>query len=150
MATSVAVSDAGLAKIQAVLERVMADAGCAAVLLLARGGESLASAGAARAMDLVSVGALAAGGFCSTAPLAQLLGEREFAAVIHEGAGHSLHVSGVDDATILIVVFDERTTAGMVRLFAREAATELASVLGEARAGRSVDGRPDAATGRTR
>lgn len=133
MATSVAVSDANLARIQALLERLIADAGCAAVLLIARGGESLASAGGARAVDLVSVAALAAGGFSSTGPLAQLLGEREFAALIHEGVGHSLHVSAVDDATILIAVFDERTTVGMVRVFAREAATKIAEVLGEAR-----------------
>lgn len=135
MATSMAIGDADLAKIQALLDRLTADAGCVAVLLLARGGESLAAAGAAREVDLVSVAALAAGGFSSTAPLAQLLGEREFAAVIHEGVEHSLHVSAVDDATILIAVFDERTTVGMVRAFAREAARKVATVLGEAGGG---------------
>ena len=133
MATSLAIEDADLAKIQDLLDRLLADAACAAALLIARGGESLAAAGAARAVDMVSVAGLAAGGFSSTAPLAQLLGEREFAAVIHEGIGQSLHVSAVDDATILLAVFDERTTVGMVRAFAREAATKLAAVLAVAR-----------------
>jgi predicted regulator of Ras-like GTPase activity (Roadblock/LC7/MglB family) len=133
MATSLVIRDADLARIQEVLDRLLADAACAAALLIARGGESLAAAGAARAVDMVSVAGLAAGGFSSTAPLAQLLGEREFAAVIHEGIRHSLHVSAVDDATILIAVFDERTTLGMVRAFARETAAKLAAVLDEAR-----------------
>lgn len=133
MASSVTIGDADLATIQGLLERLMADAACAAVLLIARDGESLAAAGAAPAMDMVSVAGLAAGGFSSTAPLAQLLGEREFAAVIHEGVARSLHVSAVDDATILMAVFDERTTVGMVRAFAREASTRLAAVLDEAR-----------------
>jgi predicted regulator of Ras-like GTPase activity (Roadblock/LC7/MglB family) len=133
MATSLAIRDADLAKIQGLLERLMADAGCAAVLLTARGGQSLASAGAARAVDMMSVAARAAGGFGSTAPLAQLLGEREFAAVIHEGIEQSLHVSPVDDATILIAVFDDRTTLGMVRAFARDTARRLAAVLDDAR-----------------
>ena len=133
MATSLAIEDADLAKIQDLLDRLLADAACAAALLIARGGESLAAAGAARAVDMVSVAGLAAGGFSSTAPLAQLLGEREFAAVIHEGIGQSLHVSAVDDATILLAVFDERTTVGMVRAFAREAARKLAAVLAVAR-----------------
>ena len=133
MATSLAIEDADLAKIQDLLDRLLADAACAGALLIARGGESLAAAGAARAVDMVSVAGLAAGGFSSTAPLAQLLGEREFAAVIHEGIGQSLHVSAVDDATILLAVFDERTTVGMVRAFAREAATKLAAVLAVAR-----------------
>lgn len=146
MASSLAIADADVVKIQSLLERLMADAACAAVLLLARGGESLAVAGAARTLDMVSVAALAAGGFSSTAPLAQLLGEREFSAVIHEGARQSLHVSAVDDTTILIAVFDERTTVGMVRVFAREAARKLATVLDEARTprGRSTDAQPGA------
>jgi predicted regulator of Ras-like GTPase activity (Roadblock/LC7/MglB family) len=89
---------------------------------------------------MVSVGALAAGAFSSTAPLAQLLGEREFSVLIHEGVRQSLHVSAVDDATILIAMFDERTTLGMVRVFVREAATKLAAILDEARTRPRVGG----------
>lgn len=133
MATTLVIRDADLATMQGLLERLMADAGCAAILLTARDGQSLASAGAARAVDMASVAALAAGSFSATAPLAQLLGEREFAAMIHEGIGQSLHVSPVDDATILIAVFDDRTTLGMVRAFASETARRLAAVLDDAR-----------------
>jgi predicted regulator of Ras-like GTPase activity (Roadblock/LC7/MglB family) len=133
MPSTVAVRDADLAKIQGVLERMLADAGCAAVLLIARGGESIAATGAAPALDMVAVAGLAAGGFGATAPLAQLLGEREFSAVIHEGVRQSLHVSAVDDTTILIAVFDDRTTVGMVRVFAREAAGTLSAVLDDSR-----------------
>ncbi len=142
MAPRLALGDADVVKIQTMLERVLADAGCVAVVLIERGGEPLAAAGAARALDMVSVAALAAGGFGSTAPLAQLLGEHEFSVLIHEGLRQSLHVSAVDDATILIAVFDERTTVGMVRVFAREAARKLATILDEARTReRSTGGR---------
>jgi predicted regulator of Ras-like GTPase activity (Roadblock/LC7/MglB family) len=148
MASSLAIGDAD--RIQDVLERLMADAGCAAVVLIGRDGQSLASAGAARALDLVSVAALAAGGFSSAAPLAQLLGEREFSVLIHEGVRQSLHVSVVDDATILIAVFDERTTLGMVRVFAREGASKVATILEEARTrARSAGVRPGASHRRT-
>ena len=137
-----AIADGDVARIHGVLERLMADAGCAAVLLIARGGEMLAAAGGARALDMVGVAALAANGFGATAPLAQLLGEHEFSAVIHEGARQSLHVSAIDGATILLVVFDERTTVGMVRVFAREAARKVSAILDEARGpGRATGGR---------
>jgi len=143
MAWSLASGDAD--RIQDVLERLMADSSCAAVVLIGRDGQSLATAGTARALDLVSVAALAAGGFSSTAPLAQLLGEREFSVLIHEGVRQSLHVSVVDEATILIAVFDERTTLGMVRVFAREAARKVATILEEARTrARSAGLRPGA------
>ena len=145
MPSGLAIGDADAGRIQDVLERLMADASCAAVVLIGRDGESLAAAGAARALDLVSVAGLAAGGFSSTAPLAQLLGEREFSVLIHEGVRQSLHVSVVDDGTILIAVFDERTTLGMVRVFAREAARTLATILEEARTrARSAGARPGA------
>jgi predicted regulator of Ras-like GTPase activity (Roadblock/LC7/MglB family) len=143
MASSLAIGDADAGRVQDVLERLMADAGCAAVLLIGRGGESLA-AGAARALDMVSMAALAAEGFGSTAPLAQLLGEREFSVLIHEGVRQSLHVSVVDDATILIAVFDERTTLGMVRVFAREAARKIAAILEQARTRVPSRGHPGA------
>jgi predicted regulator of Ras-like GTPase activity (Roadblock/LC7/MglB family) len=134
MSARLAIGDGDLGKVQALLERLLADTGCAAVVLSGRDGASLATAGAARALDVVSMTALAAGGFSSTAPLAQLLGEREFSVLIHEGVRQSLHVSAVDDATILVAVFDERTTVGMVRVFAREAAAKLATMLDETRA----------------
>jgi len=139
MSVRFAVGDGDVAKIQTILERLLADTGCAAVVLSSRDGASLAAAGAARALDMVSMAALAAGGFSSTAPLAHLLGEREFSVLIHEGVRQSLHVSAVDEATILVAVFDERTTVGMVRVFAREAATKLAAILSETRA-RRADG----------
>jgi predicted regulator of Ras-like GTPase activity (Roadblock/LC7/MglB family) len=120
-------------RIQAVLDRFVADGGCAATVLIDRGGESLAVAGTARAYDLVSIAALAAGAFSSTAPLARLLGETEFSVLIHEGAKESLHVSTVDDGSILLAIFDQRTTVGMVRVFAREASKKIGGILAEAR-----------------
>jgi predicted regulator of Ras-like GTPase activity (Roadblock/LC7/MglB family) len=125
--------EADAARIQALLERFLADASCAATLLIDRGGESLAVAGTARAFDLGSVAALAAGAFSSTAPLARLLGETEFSVLIHEGVKESLHVSTVDDGSILLAIFDERTSVGMVRVFAREAGKKIGAILAEAR-----------------
>ena len=82
---------------------------------------------------MVSIAALAAEAFGSTAPLARLLGQTEFSVLIHEGAKESLHVSTVDDGSILLAIFDERTTVGMVRLFAREAGKKIGSILAEGR-----------------
>ena len=127
------IHEADAARIDAVLERFLGDSGCAAVLLIDRGGEPLALAGAARTLDTVSIAALAAGAFSSTAALARLLGESEFSVFFHEGARESLHVSTVDDDAILLAIFDERTTVGMVRLFAREAGVQARAILGEAR-----------------
>ncbi len=82
------------------------------------------------------LGALAAAAFSATAALAQLLGESEFSVLFHEGVKESMHVSTVDEQTILLAIFDERTTVGMVRVFAREATSAIGAILAGTRNGR--------------
>ena len=127
------IHEADAARIDAVLERFLGDSGGAAALLIDRSGEPLAMAGTSRTLDTVSIAALAAGAFSSTAALARLLGESEFSVLFHEGVKESMHVSTVDEQTILLAIFDERTTIGMVRLFAREACASIGTILEETR-----------------
>lgn len=130
----IVIHEADAARIDALLHRFLSDAGCSATLLIDRSGQPLAEAGTARTRDVGSIGALAAAAFDATAALARLLGESEFSVLFHEGVKESMHVSTVDDHTILLAIFDERTTIGMVRLFAREASASIGVVLGETRA----------------
>jgi predicted regulator of Ras-like GTPase activity (Roadblock/LC7/MglB family) len=129
----IVIHEADAVRIDAVLGRFLADSGCAAALLIDRSGQPLAESGVSRTLDTGSIGALAAGAFSATAALARLLGESEFSVLFHEGVRESLHVSTVDDDTILLAIFDERTTVGMVRLFAREASTSIGGILEETR-----------------
>jgi predicted regulator of Ras-like GTPase activity (Roadblock/LC7/MglB family) len=129
----IVIHEADAVRIDAVLGRFLADSGCAAALLIDRSGQPLAETGVSRTLDTGSIGALAAGAFSATAALARLLGESEFSVLFHEGVRESMHVSTVDDETILLAIFDERTTVGMVRLFAREASTSIGGILEETR-----------------
>src|SRR4029453_34275 len=122
------------ARIREILTHFLRESGAAEALLIDRGGQLLAMDGDAQALDAVSISALAAAAFSSTAAMAQLLGEPEFSVLFHEGTKNSMHVSTVDDEAILLAIFDERTTVGMVRLFATEASRAVGGVLGEARA----------------
>ena len=129
----IVIHESDAARIDAVLRRFLSDSNCSAALLIDRSGQPLAEAGTARTLDIGSIGALAAGAFASTAALARLLGESEFSVLFHEGVKESMHVCTVDEQTILLVIFDERTTIGMVRLFAREAAASIGVILEETR-----------------
>jgi len=120
-------------RIDAVLRRFLGDSSSAAMLLIDRSGQPLAEAGTSRTLDIGSIGALAAAAFASTAALARLLGESEFSVLFHEGVKESMHVCTVDEQTILLAIFDDRTTIGMVRLFAREAAASVGTILEESR-----------------
>lgn len=120
-------------RLDTLLTTFLSDAGATAALILDRGGQPIAAAGAVPGPDAASVGALAAGAFASTGALARLLGETEFTALFHEGARERLHASAVDDDTLFLALFDARTTAGMVRLFARETSRAIAHVLEDQR-----------------
>jgi predicted regulator of Ras-like GTPase activity (Roadblock/LC7/MglB family) len=134
MLDDVVIHESDAARIDTVLARFLADSSCTAALLIDRSGQPLAMAGASPSLDTVSIGALAAGAFSSTAALARLLGETEFSVLFHEGVRESLHVSTVDDGTILLAIFDDHTTVGMVRLFAREASKAVGAILADSRA----------------
>ena len=128
------IQEEDLARIHQVLSRFLGESGAAEALLIDRSGQLLAMDGVSRALDTVSISALAAAAYSSTSAMAQLLGETEFTVLFHEGLKQSIHVSTVDDDAILMAIFDERTTVGMVRLFAKDAAKSVGVVLAETRA----------------
>lgn len=120
-------------RIHEILTHFLGDSGATEALLIDRGGQLLAMEGDGQTLDAVSISALAAAAFSSTAAMAQLLGETEFSGLFHEGAKRSIYVSTVDDDAILLAIFDHRTTIGMVRLLAGETTRAIGGVLGEAR-----------------
>ena len=121
------------ARIHEILSHFLGDSGAVEALLIDRAGQLMAMEGDSQALDAVSISALAAAAYSSTAAMAQLLGEPEFSVLFHEGTKRSIHVSTVDDDAILLAIFDHRTTVGMVRLLAGEATRAIGGVLGEAR-----------------
>ena len=129
----VVIDEGNAARIDGVLSNLLGESGAREVLLIDRSGQPLAMSGTFRSLDTVSISALAAGAFASTGAMARLLGEPEFTVLFHQGVKESIHVSTVDDQTILMAIFDDRTTVGMVRLFAREASRLIGAILEEAR-----------------
>lgn len=120
-------------RIAQVLASFLEESGASEALLIDRSGQLLASTGKTPSFDTVSISALAAGAFSSTGAIAELLGETEFSVLFHQGVRESIHVSTVDRETILLAIFNDGTTVGMVRLFAKEACRAISAVLAEAR-----------------
>jgi predicted regulator of Ras-like GTPase activity (Roadblock/LC7/MglB family) len=64
-----------------------------------------------------------------TKEIARLVGESEFSVLFHQGKKDHIHLCLIGDRTILAVIFDDRTTIGMVRLYAREVSEDLTKIL---------------------
>ncbi|MBD3257433.1 roadblock/LC7 domain-containing protein, partial [candidate division GN15 bacterium] len=84
--------------------------------------------GFTHSLDTTALAALLAGSFASTKEIAKLVGEPEFSVLFHQGKKDHIHMTIVGERSIMAVIFDDRTTIGMVRLYAKETANELATV----------------------
>ena len=129
----VVIHEADAARIDAILSQFLTESSATATLLIDRSGQLLAAGAGSAVFDTVSVAALAAGAFSSTGAMARLLGQREFTVLFHEGVKESLHVSAVDEQTVVLAIFGEQTTVGMVRLFAKDASRQIGAILAEGR-----------------
>jgi predicted regulator of Ras-like GTPase activity (Roadblock/LC7/MglB family) len=121
-------------KIDSTLARMLKGAEAKCALLVDKDGHLITRQGFTHSLDTTALAALLAGSFASTKEIARLVGESEFSVLFHQGKKDHIHMSIVGDRSILAVIFDDRTTIGMVRLYAKETALELARVIASLKA----------------
>ena len=126
-------------RISSVLARLWVDANAKIVFLVDKNGQQIASKGDLEKVDATSLASLTAGNVAATDGLAKLIGEKEFSILFHEGERDNIHISIVGQRLILVVIFDERSSLGLVRLRVRKAAAELEDVLNQM-ASKAADG----------
>jgi predicted regulator of Ras-like GTPase activity (Roadblock/LC7/MglB family) len=118
-------------KIRQALQRLLEDASANLVFLVDKNGQQIAAVGGVSSLDMTSLASLTAGNVAATDGLARLIGDNEFSVLFHEGEKANLYISIVARRVILVVMFDERTPLGLVRLRVRRATAELETVFGE-------------------
>jgi predicted regulator of Ras-like GTPase activity (Roadblock/LC7/MglB family) len=101
----------------------------------------LAQAGERPAFDATTFATLTAADFSANDQLARLLGETDFTSLFHQGERESMLVADVARRAILVVLFDVRTTLGLVRLRLRPVVEDLARIV-EAMASRDAQSGP--------
>ncbi len=115
-------------EIAAVIEKLVKEANAKVVFLVDKNGQLIAHAGETENLDTTSLASLTAGNIAATGGLAKLLGEKEFSILFHEGERDNLHISIIAGRVILVVIFDERSSLGLVRLRVKKAGEELAKI----------------------
>ena len=114
-----------------ILARLCVECAARVVFLVDRDGQTIAFHGDIAGMDTTSFSSLAAGNVAATSSMAKLIGEDVFPGVVHEGERESIYIS-VIGRSLLVVVFDERSTVGLVKLRTKRMSFEVAAVLDEA------------------
>jgi predicted regulator of Ras-like GTPase activity (Roadblock/LC7/MglB family) len=129
-------------RINAALLRLLKKGEAKCAILADKDGHLITRQGFTQSLDTTALAALLAGSFASTREIARLVGEPEFSVLFHQGVRDHIHISLVGDRCILAIVFDDRTTIGMVRLYAKETSDrlkELTTTAADARADLSAD-----------
>jgi predicted regulator of Ras-like GTPase activity (Roadblock/LC7/MglB family) len=118
-------------KILAVIQRLVKDANAKGCFVVDRNGQLIGEAGEMRGIDTTSLASLTAGSIAATCGLAKIVGEEEFPIHYHQGQKDNLHMSLVARRIILVIVFDDRSSLGLVRLRVKKASVELDRVFEE-------------------
>ena len=130
-ASTWSLGEADARRINAVLTAFIQEANVRTTLLVDRNGQMLAAAGEPPLFDHVAFASLTAADFSANDQLARMLGEAEFGALFHQGERESLYLADVARRVILVVLFDNRTTLGLVKLRVRRAVGDLSVVFEE-------------------
>jgi predicted regulator of Ras-like GTPase activity (Roadblock/LC7/MglB family) len=110
--------------ITAILQRFLYDSNARCALLVDRTGQLVATVGEQPTFDPTAFATLTAADFSANDQLARLIGESDFSTLFHQGEKESMYLADVARRVILVVLFDNRTTLGLVRLKMKQAVDE--------------------------
>ena len=126
--SSLVMYDEEYQRILVLLEKLLRESNSKVIFLVDKNGQLIAATGETANLDTTSLASLTAGNIAATGGLAKLIGEKEFSILFHEGEKDNIHISIVGGRVILVVIFDQRSSLGLVRLRVKKASDNLATV----------------------
>jgi predicted regulator of Ras-like GTPase activity (Roadblock/LC7/MglB family) len=129
------INDEQMQMIDGVLSKLQRVCGSNFCALVSTSGQPITTTPTDVDADTLSLAALAAGSFAATRQLAEVLNEREFTLLFHEGKESNLHVMQVTDQILLLLTFGHDTQVGRVRLYTNRALEVLKPVFEDAEEG---------------
>lgn len=107
------------------LQRFLQESDARCALLVDRSGQLVATVGEQPKFDATAFATLTAADFSANDQLARLIGETDFNSLFHQGEKESMYLADIARRLILVVLFDNRTTLGLVRLKLKQTVEEL-------------------------
>ena len=126
-----ALDEADYQRISQHLSELLREANARCAMLVDRTGQLLCKVGESVSFDTTAFASLTAADFSANDQLAKMIGEDEFASLFHQGEKESMYLADVARRVILVVLFDERTTVGLVRLRVRQTVRDLKTLFEE-------------------
>jgi predicted regulator of Ras-like GTPase activity (Roadblock/LC7/MglB family) len=118
-------------RIDHLLQSFLNESHARCALLVDRSGQLIMLAGERPSFDSAAFASLAAADFSANDQLASMIGEQEFSSLFHQGEKDSMYLADVAKRVILVVLFDDRATLGMIRLKVRSVVRELTEIFSQ-------------------
>ena len=115
--------------INTTLQELLGNSNATSIILLDKTGQMISNVGEEPRFDMYSFASLCAADFEANAQLAKLIGEKDFSTLYHQGSNESMYLARVEQDIILVILFDKKTTLGLVRLRTKKAVDNLSTVI---------------------
>ncbi|MBX9927848.1 MAG: roadblock/LC7 domain-containing protein [Gemmatimonadaceae bacterium] len=113
------------------LQKFLGECNARCALLVDRTGQLVATVGEQPTFDPTAFATLTAADFSANDQLAKLIGENDFSSLFHQGEKESMYLADIARRVILVALFDNRTTLGLVRLKMKDTVHELTRLFEE-------------------
>jgi predicted regulator of Ras-like GTPase activity (Roadblock/LC7/MglB family) len=118
-------------RIHVILSDFLRESSARTGMIVDRTGQMVAVVGEEPSFDPTAFASLTAADFSANDQLARMIGEPEFGSLFHQGEKESMYLADIARRVILVVLFDNRTTLGLVKLRVRPTVGELRHVFEE-------------------
>lgn len=119
-----------IAKLDGIIERDLLSSGAEHVIIVDMAGNLIIERGSLKMDDIMSLAVLSAANFAATAQIAKLIGEEDFSLLFHKGDRRNIHFNRLGKDHIMITLFDDSVSLGLIRLKSQNAIERLSAVLG--------------------
>ncbi len=114
-----------LDEVRSYLSKEVMTEGISAILVIDNAGSLIVNIGSKIDLDAIALAAVAAANFAATEQIARLIGERDFVLLFYKGHSESFHFSKIGQEYIIVTIFNNSLSLGLVRLKIAEVAQVL-------------------------
>lgn len=116
-------------KLEDIIEKELLHAGAEHVIIVDMAGNLILERGSLKMDDIMALAVLSAANFAATAQIAKLIGEEDFTLLFHKGDRRNIHFNRLSQDYIIITLFDDSVSLGLIRLKSHNAIERLTAVL---------------------
>lgn len=117
--------------IDGVLSELVHNTEALTALLISRHGICLGQSGNGTMLNATALAALVAGMFSATKEVANIVGEAQFSILLQQGEKRHIHISLIGDKSMMVIVFEDYSRIGRVRLAAKKISHTLVNLLNQ-------------------